>query len=302
LESLATPQKKTVPQRVSDALTGYTNLTFSTKYGILETKIWRNIKKVRALLVFSTLLGFTLLVGCKQTNAPAIPEKSVTPLESPTNLSSWPNKTLTLGLAFHEPLTLEEARSKLSSFGKTFHAGLFVIGEGVGAFRSQSAVSIDTVLAEVLRVAKHLAYVKPRHDCEIAARLAEKYGLQSYTRAQALQRFTRDQRLQNLARSIIASENTRKYALGVIEGSKPTLYAVAIRAKPHRIAHQLGGRIEGVARFPANGGIAAFHPPKPDTVKNIVFRTRAGDLTNPYVLFNKTTQILEENCRIKLFR
>ncbi len=258
--------------------------------------------KIQVLLALGFSLSFALFTGCKQTRTPAVPEKSVTPLVSPTNLSSWPDQTQTLGLTLRPPLTLKEARSKFLPFGKAFHAGLFVIGEGGGAFRSQRPVPIDTVLEEVLRVARHLAYVKPRHDCEIAARLVKKYGLESYTRIQALSKFTRDKRLQNLARSIIASENTRKYALGIIEGSSPALYAVALRTQPSRISHQLKGLIEGVARFPENGGFTAFHPPKPEAVKEIVFQTRNSHLTDPNGLFDEATRILERNCMIKLFQ
>ena len=257
--------------------------------------------KAKVFLAFGVLLGLTVFLGRLWTGTPAPPKPSITPLESPAVLPSWPDQTLTLGLTFREPLTLEATRSTLSPFGKAFYAGFFVIGEGLGAFRTQGAVPIDTVLAEALRVARHLAYVKPRHDCERTARFLEKYGPQSHTLTQALQRFTRDQRLQNLAKSIIASENTRKYALGVIEGSKPTLYAIALRAKPNRIAHQLNGLIEGVARIPARSGLGAFHPPKPDAVGNIVLQARARDPSDPRALFEAASKILEQNCKIKLF-
>jgi len=257
--------------------------------------------KAKVFLAFGVLLGLTVFLGRLWTGTPAPPKPSITLLESPAGLPSWPGQTLTLGLTFREPLTLKVAHSKLFPFGKAFHSGFFVIGEGLGTFRSQGAVPIDTVIAEALRVARHLAFVKPRHDCEIAARLLKKYGLQSYTLTQALQRFTRDQRLQNLAKNIIASENTRKYALGVIEGSKPTLYAIALRAKPNRIAHQLNGLIEGAARIPARSGLGAFQPPKPDAVRNIVLQARARDPSDPRALFEEASMILGQNCKIKLF-
>jgi len=256
--------------------------------------------KINKVLLPGVLFGLALLAGCDQAGAPTISAKK--PLESPASLSSWPNKTQVIGLTFRQPLTLEQASDKLSLFGKAFHAGFFVIGEGGGAFRAKSAVSIGKVRTEVLRVAEHLAYVKPRHDCEIAARLVEKYKLQSYTRAQALKMFTRDQRLQNLAKSIIASENTRKYALGVIEGSMPTLYAVILRAKPNRISNSLNGLIQGVAQISASGSFATFHSPKPDTVESMVLHARATHLTDPNVLFDEAMWILRKNCKIRLFQ
>jgi len=108
--------------------------------------------------------------------------------------------------------------------------------------------------------------------------------------------------LQNIARSIVASENTRKYALGVIKGDMPTLYAVILRTEPDHVVLHLDSLVEGVARVQGNGGVARVHPQKPTAVKNIVSQTRGSSYTSPEALFNEAIGIVQNKCKIKLFQ